>query len=101
MNNMLLRFCIPGLPFGADHSRLVQVDSDPRLRQGRILGGDPAATPRECLPPPFVVPDHALADHFAGTVIGAPFCFTKNTTNLAGLVALAFRETVCTSSGDS
>src|SRR6185503_1864389 len=41
------------------------------------------------------------ADHFAGTVIGAPFCFTKNTRNLAGFVVLAFRETVCTSSGDS
>ena len=40
-------------------------------------------------------------DHFAGTVIGAPFCFTKNTRNLAGFVVLAFRETVCTSSGDS
>ena len=30
--------------------------------------------------------------HFAGTVAGAPFCFTKNTRNLAGFVALAFRE---------
>ena len=35
-----------------------------------------------------------LAAHFAGAVAGAPFCFTKNTRNLAGLVSLAFLETV-------
>ena len=39
--------------------------------------------------------------HFAGTVIGAPFCFTKNTRSFAGAVLLALRETLCTSSGDS
>src|SRR5215471_19620084 len=35
---------------------------------------------------------HASATHFAGTVAGAPFSFTKNTRNLASLVVLAFRE---------
>jgi eukaryotic-like serine/threonine-protein kinase len=43
----------------------------------------------------------ARSFHFAGTVAGAPFCLTRNTRNLAGLVLLAFLETVCTSSGDS
>ena len=45
--------------------------------------------------------DPVLSDHLAGTVCGAPFCFTKNTRNFAGLVVLALRETVWTSSGDS
>src|SRR5436305_555172 len=31
--------------------------------------------------------------HFAGTRIGAPLSFTKNTRNFAGLVSLAFRPT--------
>ena len=39
--------------------------------------------------------------HFVGTRIGAPLCFTKNTTNFAGAVWLAFRATMCTSSGPS
>src|ERR1044072_3318208 len=30
----------------------------------------------------------AGASHLAGTVVGLPFCFTKNTRNLAGLVVL-------------
>jgi hypothetical protein len=34
-----------------------------------------------------------LLIHFAGTNIGAPLSLTKNTTNFAGLVWLAFRPT--------
>ncbi len=34
------------------------------------------------------------ASHWAGTVPGAPLSFTKNTKNLAGLVLLAFLDTV-------
>ena len=54
--------------------------------------------------------DHSIANwkigphaagHFAGTRIGAPLSFTKTTRNLAGAVLLAFRLTMCTSSGPS
>jgi len=40
-------------------------------------------------------------DHLVYTVSGAPFCFTWTARSLAGCVVLAFRDTVCTSSGDS
>jgi hypothetical protein len=41
------------------------------------------------------------AGHFMGTRIGALLSLTKNTTNLAVAVWLAFRATVCTSPGSS
>ena len=36
---------------------------------------------------------YQLLIHFAGSNIGAPLSLTKNTTNFAGLVWLAFRPT--------
>ena len=51
------------------------------------------ANPAQCL---FI-----LLAYFAGTVIAAPLFFTKNTTNFAGLVLLAFRPRSWTSSGPS
>jgi hypothetical protein len=39
--------------------------------------------------------------HFTGTSTGADLSFTRNTTNFAGWVLLAFRPTTCTSSGPS
>src|SRR4029077_7805974 len=39
--------------------------------------------------------------YFTGTNTGAPLFFTRNTTNFAGLVWLAFRPTIWTSSGPS
>jgi len=39
--------------------------------------------------------------HFTGTSTGAALSFTRNTTNFAGWVLLAFRPTTCTSSGPS
>ena len=39
--------------------------------------------------------------HLTGVRIGAPLSFTRNTTNFAGAVWLAFRLTMCTSSGPS
>src|SRR6185437_3651993 len=39
--------------------------------------------------------------YLAGTSTGAPLSFTKNTTNFAGLVWLAFRPTTWTSFGPS
>src|SRR5580765_4447038 len=54
---------------------------------------------------------HRIAEYFhsrlahysapAGTTTGAPCFFNSNTTNLAGLVLLAFRPTTWTSSGPS
>src|SRR5262249_33395577 len=41
------------------------------------------------------------ARHLTGVRIGAPLSFTRNTSNLAGAVWLAFRPTTCTSSGPS
>jgi hypothetical protein len=35
----------------------------------------------------------AAVIYFVGTNTGAPLSFTKNTTNFAGLVLLAFRPT--------
>lgn len=40
------------------------------------------------------IPGRRPTFYFTGTVAGAPFCFTKNTRNLAGFVLLAFLETV-------
>ena len=51
-------------------------------------------------PQPLVSNRHA-AGHFAETLIGAPLSFTKITRNLAGAVWLAFRLTMCSSSGPS
>jgi hypothetical protein len=39
--------------------------------------------------------------YFTGISGGAPLSLTKKTTNLAGLVLLAFRPTTCTSLGPS
>ena len=36
----------------------------------------------------------SLSGHLVGSRIGAPWFLTKNTTNLAGRVSLAFRPTV-------
>jgi hypothetical protein len=41
------------------------------------------------------------AIHSAGRTASTPFFFTMTTRNFAGLVALALRPTVCTSSGPS
>ena len=41
------------------------------------------------------------AGHSTGVRIGAPLSFTRNTRNLAGAFWLAFRPTMCTSSGPS
>ena len=43
-----------------------------------------------------VVLEHSEVQ-FSGTSTGAPMSFTKNTTNFAGSVWLAFRETMWTS----
>lgn len=40
---------------------------------------------------------HSWRRNFAGRTGGAPLSFTKKTKSLAAFVALAFRETVCTS----
>jgi hypothetical protein len=44
---------------------------------------------------------HVSENYLAATVIGAPLSFTKNATNFAGLVLLAFRPTAWISSGTS
>ena len=43
--------------------------------------------------------ERLFLSHFTGTSTGAPLSFTRNTTNFAGWVVLAFRLTTCTSSG--
>ena len=40
-------------------------------------------------------------NYSAGNTAGTPFFFSKTTTNLAGLVLLTLRPTVCTSPGPS
>ena len=49
----------------------------------------------------FVTTGGVQARYWAGKTASTPFFFTRTTTNFAGLVLLALRPTVCTSSGPS
>ena len=97
-----------------------QVDVDPILMCGRytvrragIVHGFGALYPpsssrccvwnhrRLCLVRVASTRERHSPSHCTGTSIGAPLSLTKMTTIFAGLVVLAFRPTVCTSSGPS